>query len=97
MTELEQQIVMAIASLKSGEVVTYGEIARRAGNPKAPRAVGRLLSKADLDLPWWRVIRSDRTLLSGQSLRQTKLLEQEGVKVAKGRVIQSPLGCFSDL
>ena len=96
MTELEQQIVMAVASLKSGEVVTYGEIARRAGSPKAPRAVGRVLSKVDLDLPWWRVIRSDRTLLPGHRLRQTKLLEEEGVEVAKGRVMRSPLGCFAE-
>ncbi len=40
--------------------MTYGEVARRAGNPKAARAVGSLMSKNyDSRIPCHRVVHSD--------------------------------------
>ncbi|MDQ5893568.1 MAG: methylated-DNA-[protein]-cysteine S-methyltransferase [Patescibacteria group bacterium] len=46
--------------IPKGSVLTYKEVARRAGNPKAVRAVGTILSKNfNLDIPCHRVIRSD--------------------------------------
>lgn len=46
-----------------GEVLTYKEVARRAGRPKACRAVGSILSKNfDPSVPCHRVIRSDGKL-----------------------------------
>lgn len=95
MTEFEQQIILAIAALREGEVVTYGEIAERAGNAKAPRAVGRVLSSSDRDLPWWRVLRSDGTLLKSHLKTQTELLSEEGVVVRRGKVISAPYGRWS--
>lgn len=96
MTEFEQQIVLAIAGLREGEVVTYGDIAERAGNPKAPRAVGRLLSNSELELPWWRVIRSDGSLLQSHLKTQIELLSEEGVLVQRGKVVSAPLGRWSE-
>ncbi|MFN3191099.1 MAG: MGMT family protein [Aureliella sp.] len=95
LTELEKQIVLAVSALGEGEVVTYGEIARRAGRPNAPRAVGRVLSKGLYDLPWWRVVRADGTLLKSHLGRQTQMLKEEGVEVRNGRVIKAAVGCFS--
>ncbi|MEM8735963.1 MAG: MGMT family protein [Planctomycetota bacterium] len=95
LTELEQQIVVAISALDEGEVVTYGEIARRAGRPNAPRAVGRVLSKGLYELPWWRVVRADGTLLKTHLGKQTQLLKEEGVEVRSGRVIAAAAGCFA--
>ena len=40
--------------------MTYGEVAKRAGNPKAARAVGTLMSKNyDESVPCHRVVRAD--------------------------------------
>lgn len=93
MTEFEREILLAIASLEKGEVVSYGCIAARA---KASRAVGRFLSKSLVDMPWWRVVRSDGNLHGKHRGRQTELLRAEGVNVEAGRVQSSPLGKFSD-
>ncbi|MEX2014207.1 MAG: MGMT family protein, partial [Parcubacteria group bacterium] len=43
-----------------GKVLTYKEVARRAGRPNACRAVGNILNKnVDPQVPCHRVIRSD--------------------------------------
>ena len=95
MMEFEREILLAIASLEEGEVVSYGCVAARAGRPKASRAVGRFLSKSLVDLPWWRVVRSDGNLHDKHRARQTELLRAEGVEVEAGRIKSSPRGKFS--
>ncbi len=43
--------------------MTYGEVARRAGNPRAARAVGTIMrANYDPTVPCHRVVRSDGTL-----------------------------------
>jgi methylated-DNA-protein-cysteine methyltransferase-like protein len=74
-----------LAALKPGEVVSYGEVAARAGNPGAHRAVGQLLAKGQLP-NWWRVVRSDGTLAANERGEQARRLIGEGVRVAGGRV-----------
>jgi AraC family transcriptional regulator of adaptative response/methylated-DNA-[protein]-cysteine methyltransferase len=37
-TEFQQQVWQALQSIPSGEVISYAELARRAGRPKAVRA-----------------------------------------------------------
>jgi len=72
-----------IHSIPHGRVATYGDVARRAGNPRAARDVGWALSALppDSDLPWWRVVNR----LGGVSCRsngmtlQAELLADEGV------------------
>lgn len=49
-----------VASIPKGETLTYGQVAERAGKPRAARAVGNILStNYDLKIPCHRVIRSD--------------------------------------
>ena len=65
MTELERAIAHALAGVKWGERISYGELAARAGRPGAPRAAGAFCSSrcfADLLLPAHRVVRSDGSL-----------------------------------
>lgn len=71
--------------LQPGEVVSYGEVAARAGYPGAHRAVGNLLAATDAP-HWWRVVRSDGRLASTNPARQERLLRDEGVAVAGGRL-----------
>ncbi len=49
-----------VRKIPKGKVLTYKEVARKAGSEKAVRAVGNILSKNfDPNIPCHRVIRSD--------------------------------------
>lgn len=91
---LEQALTLAVAKLREGEVVSYGDVAKRAGRPDAPRAAGALLSKAITTLPWWRVVYACGKLAPCNPELQAEKLTEEGVEVKNGRVIASPLGRF---
>lgn len=80
---LAQEIVAVVGSLEPGEVVSYGDVAHDAGHPGAARAVGALLSATDIDLPWWRVVRSDGRIVTVNPDRQADRLRAEGVTVTK--------------
>lgn len=55
------KMVMKVTSnIPRGKTLSYKEVAKLAGNPKAYRAVGNILSKNfDSAIPCHRVIRSD--------------------------------------
>ena len=49
-----------VSKIPKGRVMTYTEVAKKAGNAKAVRAVGNILAKNfDPKIPCHRVIRSD--------------------------------------
>jgi O-6-methylguanine DNA methyltransferase len=64
LTELERAIAHALARVRWGERISYGELAARAGRPSAPRAAGAFCSRCPLDLllPAHRVVRADGAL-----------------------------------
>ncbi len=87
MTPLQERYRAVIAALQPGEVVSYAEVARRAGNHRQARAVGGFLAEHGEDLPWWRVVRRDGTLASPSHREQRRRLLDEGVDVVAGRVV----------
>lgn len=91
---MEQRFLAVLVTLQPGEVVSYGDVAEVAGYPKQSRAVGRLLSTTDVDVPWWRVVRSDGRLATVPPGEQAALLRSEAVQLRGDRVINSPLGRF---
>ncbi len=93
-TEFEQALTIAAASLREGEVISYGDLAARAGRRSAPRAAGAWLSKSLASLPWWRVVYSDGRLPPCDPDTQQEQLEAEGCEIRNGRVVRSPLGRF---
>lgn len=76
-----------LARSEPGEVFGYGELAELAGYPGAARAVGTLLRVTGEEVPWWRVVTASGRLAPGLEIRQSELLELEGVKVVRGRVV----------
>lgn len=55
-----EKIHSIVRKIPKGKTLTYKEVAREAGRPKAYRAVGNILNKNyDLSIPCHRVIRSD--------------------------------------
>ena len=49
-----------VRAIPRGRVLSYGEVALRAGRPRGARAVVRALHQLD-DVPWWRVVRKGGT------------------------------------
>lgn len=91
----EAHIVRVLRSLGVGEVVAYGEVARRAGLPGRARLVARVLAHSGLlDLPWHRVLRADGRIAfaagSAGFREQVRRLVAEGVEVVDGRVRRAP-------
>lgn len=55
-----ETVKAVVKNIPPGEVRTYAEVARQAGNPQAARAVANVMAKNyDPDVPCHRVIRSD--------------------------------------
>ncbi len=73
-----------------GQLVTYGDLAARAGRPRAARAVGQVLKRNPwpIFVPCHRVVAAGRRLGGFGAGRQWKarLLAHEGWSVAGGRV-----------
>ncbi len=60
MNPFKQKVFAVVRKIPKGKVLTYGEVARRAGKPRAARAVGAVLrTNFNPDIPCHRVIRSD--------------------------------------
>ena len=87
MTPLQERIQEVVAALQTGEVVSYQEVARRAGNRGWARAVGSFLAEHGDGLPWWRVVHSSGSLSAPDKRRQRRQLEAEGVEIVDGRVV----------
>ena len=76
-SDFERAVLEILRSLKSGEVVTYGEVAELAGYPGRARGVGRILAITPEDLPWWRVVGAGGKLRSPDPALQELLLAME--------------------
>lgn len=56
----KDEVMDVVRNIPKGQVLTYKQVAERAGRPKAYRAVGNILNKNyDPQIPCHRVIRSD--------------------------------------
>lgn len=76
-----KRVLQVVSLIVKGEVLTYKEVAIRAGSPKSARAVGNVLNKNyDTSIPCHRVIRSDGEI-GGYNRGEKKkraLLKKEG-------------------
>lgn len=70
-----------VRRIPKGTTFTYAEVAKRAGSPRAYRAVGNILNKNyDPRIPCHRVVRSDGTPggYNRGSKNKLRLLRSEG-------------------
>jgi methylated-DNA-[protein]-cysteine S-methyltransferase len=81
-TAFQQRVWMALRAIPYGQTVSYGDIARTIGNPKAVRAVGLANGRNPISIivPCHRVIGSDGALTGygGGIERKQWLLTHEG-------------------
>jgi O-6-methylguanine DNA methyltransferase len=84
LTAFQRQVLQAVSRVPHGTVVSYAELARRIGRPRAARAVGQALGRnpVPLVIPCHRVLASDGSMggYSGRGGVRTKraLLKLEG-------------------
>ncbi len=83
MTEFQDKVREVVRAIPKGSVLSYQEVAKRAGKPKAARAVANIMANNFLpDIPCHRVIKSDGRPggynRGGESVMR-RLLQEEGV------------------
>jgi methylated-DNA-[protein]-cysteine S-methyltransferase len=88
-TAFETAVLRALHAVPYGEVLSYRDLAVRAGHPNAYRAVGSVMAgnRLPVILPCHRVIRNDGTLgnYGDDPAWKRRLLELEGADLASGR------------
>lgn len=87
MSLFKERVLAIVKHIPKGSVLTYGEVAEKAGNPGASRAVGTIMShNKDTTIPCHRVVRSDGKIGGYNFLRgvsKISLLKKEGVIFSK--------------
>ena len=83
MKTFREKVFEIVKKIPRGKVLTYKEVARRAGSPRAYRGVGNILaSNFDPKIPCHRVIRSDGRMGGynrGGAKKKQEILKREGV------------------
>ena len=84
-TEFTENVIKLIQNIPKSKVLTYGRIAKLAGNPQGARQVSWILhsSTSKYNLPWHRVINSKGLIALKTEFEkqdQKLLLKNEGVK-----------------
>ncbi|CQR47072.1 Methylated-DNA--protein-cysteine methyltransferase [Paraliobacillus sp. PM-2] len=84
MEQFTENVIKIIEGIPSGRVMTYGQIAKIAGNTKGARQVSWILHRMSkkYSLPWHRVINSkgEISFPGEKALFQKRLLEDEKVE-----------------
>ncbi len=86
-----QRVIAILKEIPEGKVVTYGQIAAMAGNPRGARGVVWILrsSSRKYNLPWHRVVAAGGriSLPEGAGFEeQAALLAAEGIIVNNGKI-----------
>lgn len=89
---MKEKVYDFLKTIPKGKVVTYGQIAEAAGNPRAARAVGNILhsNPNGEEIPCYKVVDSKGRLSEhyafGGIEKQKERLEKEGIEVENYRV-----------
>lgn len=93
MASFQEKIYRVVRKIPRGQVLSYKEVAERAGHPLAWRAAGNVLhNNYHPDVPCHRVVRADGRVggFRGGGQKKTALLRKEGVLIdSKGRILGS--------
>jgi methylated-DNA-protein-cysteine methyltransferase-like protein len=78
-----KEVYQVIASVPSGNVVSYSQVAVLCGHPGAARVVGQIAHFGPPDLPWHRLVHADGKMANGYvpggPTMQMSRLTEEGV------------------
>jgi len=89
MFSFQKKVYQVVKKIPKGKVLSYKDVARKAGRPQAYRAVGNTLNKnRNLKIPCHRIIKSDG-MVGGYRKgvkRKTALLKKEGLIIKNGKI-----------
>ncbi len=81
----KSQILDIVSKIPKGQLMTYSQVATLAGNPKAARVVGQIMSKNyDNKIPCHRVIGKNLKLTGynrGGVAAKAEILKTEGINI----------------
>lgn len=86
-----QKVYKIVAKIPKGKVLSYKQVAVKAGSPKACRAVGNIMNKHNIKgLPCHRVVGSNGKVggFRWGIKRKINLLKKEGVKIINTKIIK---------
>jgi O-6-methylguanine DNA methyltransferase len=89
-TSFANRVLSAVRRIPAGRVATYGDVAIRAGRPRAARAVGNIMRTCKRrDVPCHRVVAAGGRLggYGGWDGLKRSLLSAEGVQVSGKRIL----------
>ena len=91
MNPFYKQVYDIVEQIPYGKVISYGEIAKILGRPRAAREVGRAMRLCPDGLPWQRVIMTDGSIAGGVfAATRRAILESEDITfLPDGRVDMS--------
>ncbi len=92
MKSFTKKVLEVVSKIPKGKVLTYSQVAVKAGNPKGSRAVGSIMAKnTDKNIPCHRVVKSDGSIgmYNGlQGVCKEVILKKEGITFsASGKII----------
>ena len=91
----KRRIYEIVKKIPRGSFLTYKEVAKLAGRPRAWRAVGNILNKNDNpEIPCHRVIRSDGKIggYNKGFKKKIAIMKKEGIIVKTSKIL-NPLNC----
>jgi len=86
-------IIQQVAAVPSGQITSYGAIAKAAGLPGYARFVGQVLKSLpkDTKLPWHRILNAQKKIsfppASSAFKEQKRRLEEEGLTIINDKVV----------
>lgn len=89
----KERVIKICQKIPYGKVTNYGTVAVLAGVPRGARLVGGILHHNSNEhiLPWWRIINRNGFISTRcpdhVKLEQKQLLEDEGIEVSDGFMI----------
>ncbi|WP_067729500.1 MGMT family protein [Oceanobacillus damuensis] len=101
MKPFTEEVIHIIKAIPEGTVMTYGQIAKAAGSPRAARQVVRILHSMSRkhNLPWHRVINAKGSIAIKASetwMEQKLRLEEEGIAVSAAGYVDLEAYQFSN-
>jgi O-6-methylguanine DNA methyltransferase len=91
MTSFQERVFKVVRKIPRGKVLSYKEVAKLAGSPRAFRAVGNALNKnRNRKIPCHRVVRSD-SMVGGYAhgtKKKTRVLKKEGLKIRNFKICE---------
>jgi O-6-methylguanine DNA methyltransferase len=91
MKTFTQKVRDVVRKIPKGKVMTYAQVAAKAGSPRASRAVGNIMKQNyDKEIPCHRVVRTDGGMGGynrGGEGKKLEILKKEGVKIRGSKAV----------